>query len=240
MNGYARERSRGLQAREGRARPIARSIRPRLFERLRRCPTLPSTSARAGLDRFHLAAARRACARERRRTSRPCTCPASTSSPCSSSARRAPPTSPSLDARLAAVREYYRFVDRLIGEATAEPRRERRARARRRSRAAGARRGAGRRGRCWCSRARPVAPGDLGRRLRARHRARRCCICSACPMSRELEGRVLEAALEPAFREGPPGAHASPRTAAARRPRPRRAPSTRTCSRSCKSLGYIQ
>jgi hypothetical protein len=142
----------------------------------------------------------------------------------------------SLEGRLAAVREYYRFLDRVIGEATAglgkgdvivlvgDPGRLARS---------GTTRAWGR----FCSS--EDRSGDGSRRgLRARRGADRP---APARSSREprVRGRVLEAAFEPAFTKAHPV-----RTVASfgRRPATRHAESAfdRDMLEELKSLGYIQ
>jgi hypothetical protein len=143
----------------------------------------------------------------------------------------------SLAARLSAVREYYRFVDRLVGEAAADL-------------------GAGdvlvlvgdpgrlARGGTALAEGTLVMVGgptrtvDLGE-VSERDIAPTVLHLIGLPVSRELDGRVLEAAFEPAFMK----AHAV-RTVAAfgRRARTRHAESAfdRDVLEELKSLGYIQ
>jgi Type I phosphodiesterase / nucleotide pyrophosphatase len=143
----------------------------------------------------------------------------------------------SLEGRLGAVREYYRFLDRLIGEATADlgpedvivlvgdPGRL-------------ARSGPGRAEGTLAVVGGPARATDLGE-VSERDVAPTVLHLLGLPVSREFEGRVLEAALEPAFTK----AHAV-RTVAAfgRRPPTRHAESAfdRDMLEELKSLGYIQ
>jgi hypothetical protein len=143
----------------------------------------------------------------------------------------------SLEGRLAAVREYYRFLDRVIGEATA-----------------GLGKGdvivlvgdPGRLARSGATRALgtlllvggPARAMDLGE-VSERDVAPTVLHLLGLPVSREFEGRVLEAALEPAFTKAHPV-----RTVASfgRRPPTRHAESAfdRDMLEELKSLGYIQ
>ena len=142
----------------------------------------------------------------------------------------------SLDTRLSAVRAYYRFVDGLIGEAARErgpsellvlvgdPGRL-------------ARGATGAEGTLAVVGA-PVRAGDLGP-VSPRDVAPTVLHLLGMPVSRELDGRVIEAALTPDFR-----AHNPVRLVASygRRPRARPAESEfdRDMLEELKSLGYIQ
>jgi hypothetical protein len=142
----------------------------------------------------------------------------------------------SLDTRLSAVREYYRFVDGLIGEAAhergpsdllilvADPGRL-------------ARGAAGAEGTLAVVGA-PVRAGDLGP-VSPRDIAPTVLRLLGMPVSRELEGRVIEAALTPEFRAGNP-VRSVP--SYGRRPPARAAESAfdRDMLEELKSLGYIQ
>jgi hypothetical protein len=141
-----------------------------------------------------------------------------------------------LDARLDAVRAYYRFVDGLIGEAAegmapddvlvlvGDPGRM----ARRSGVAEGV----------LVLQGGPVAPGDLGA-VSERDVAPTVLHLAGLPASRELEGRVLEAALSPAFRAAHPV-----RTVASygrRAPgRPAESAFDREMLEELRALGYVQ
>jgi hypothetical protein len=141
-----------------------------------------------------------------------------------------------LDARLEAVREHYRFVDTLVGEAAedlgprdvlvlvGDPGRL--------ARESPAPRGV------LLIVGGPAAPGDLGE-VSQRDIAPTVLHLVGLPVSRELDGRVLEAALAPSFR----GAH-PPRMVASygRRPalRPAESAFDRDMLEELRSLGYIQ
>ena len=141
-----------------------------------------------------------------------------------------------LDARLDAVRAYYRFVDGLVGEVVdatdpadtlmviGDPGRL----ARRSGTAEG----------ILVLRGGPVHPGDLGP-VSERDIAPTVLHLAGLPASRELEGRVLEAALSPAFR----GAHPV-RTVASygrRAPgRPAESAFDRDMLEELRALGYVQ
>jgi Type I phosphodiesterase / nucleotide pyrophosphatase len=143
----------------------------------------------------------------------------------------------SLEGRLASVRDYYRFVDRLIGEATADLGKDevvvlvgdpgRLAR----SGSAGAEG-------TLAVIGGPARAADLGV-VSERDVAPTVLHLLGLPVSREFEGRVLEAALDPAFAK----AHAV-RTVSGfgRRPAARQAGSAfdRDMLEELKSLGYIQ
>jgi hypothetical protein len=143
----------------------------------------------------------------------------------------------SLDGRLASVRDYYRFVDRLLGEATADlgeeevlvlvgdPGRL-------------ARSGTGRAEGTLAFVGGPARATDLGV-VSERDVAPTVLHLLGLPVSREFEGHVLEAALEPAFTK----AHAVRMVSGfGRRAAARQAGSAfdRDVLEELKSLGYIQ
>lgn len=142
----------------------------------------------------------------------------------------------SLDARLDAVRAYYRFVDALIGEAAGEmaasdvlvlvgdPGRL--------ARRSGAAEGV------FVLRGGPVVPCDLGS-VSERDVAPTVLHLAGLPASRELEGRVLEAALSPAFRAAHPVRTVG--TYGRRAPgRPAESAFDRDMLEELRALGYVQ
>jgi hypothetical protein len=142
-----------------------------------------------------------------------------------------------LDSKLAAVREAYRFVDGLIGEAAAGP-------------GPGdvlllvadpgrlARGGSQTAEGLLVLAGGPVAPGDLGA-VSERDVAPTVLHLLGLPKSRELDGRVLDAALTETFRRDHPARLVE---SYGRRPTPRPAESDfdRDVLEQLKSLGYIQ
>jgi hypothetical protein len=142
----------------------------------------------------------------------------------------------SLDARLDTVRAYYRFVDGVIGEAVDEctpddvlvvvgdPGRM-------------ARRAGGAEG-LLVLRGSPVAPGDLGP-VSERDVAPTVLHLAGLPVSRELEGRALEASLGAGFRAAHPVRTVD---SYGRRPptRPAESAFDRDMLEELRSLGYVQ